>query len=157
VGKFAILTDVGGAVIAAFEDGKAAERQAPPEMPPVGNFCWDELHSQDPAASKAYYGELFGWTFKDMDMGPMGIYHLAVCPDGSDVGGMMKAPPEAGAHHAWLSYVHVEDVDATQVKAAELGATTIVPPMDIPGKGRFSVMIDPTGGVFAVFKGVDGQ
>jgi predicted enzyme related to lactoylglutathione lyase len=41
-------------------------------------------------------------------------------------------------------------VDATAQKAASLGAKTFVPPMDIPGTGRFAVFADPQGAPFAI-------
>jgi hypothetical protein len=61
-------------------------------------------------------------------------------------------PAEVPAH--WLVYFAVEDTDATVAKAADLGATTLVPPTDIP-PGRFSVLTDPDGATFAVIKMAD--
>ena len=43
------------------------------------------------------------------------------------------------------------DVDKAVAKASGLGATPIVPGMDIPNMGRFAVLKDPQGAVFAVF------
>ena len=39
-------------------------------------------------------------------------------------------------------------------KAKELGATVHMPPTDIPEVGRFSVLQDPSGAAFALFKGI---
>ena len=33
-----------------------------------GQFCWVELSTNDTAAAKAFYGELFGWTYDEMPM-----------------------------------------------------------------------------------------
>jgi predicted enzyme related to lactoylglutathione lyase len=52
----------------------------------------------------------------------------------------------------WLVYFGSADVDADAEKAAETGATVVVPPMDIPGTGRFAVLVDPQGAAFAIFK-----
>lgn len=41
--------------------------------------------------------------------------------------------------------------DSTVAKAGSQGATTVVPATDIPS-GRFSVLTDPDGTVFAVIK-----
>ena len=57
-----------------------------------------------------------------------------------------------GAPPAWLGYVVVEDCDATFAKAKELGAHVIVPPNDIETVGRFAVVADPQGAVFAFIK-----
>jgi predicted enzyme related to lactoylglutathione lyase len=48
-------------------------------------------------------------------------------------------------------YFAVADADATAAQANKLGATTFVPPTDIP-PGRFSVMADPAGATFAIIK-----
>ena len=51
-------------------------------------------------------------------------------------------------------YVAVADCDASAAKAKSLGAQVVVPPEDIPKVGRLSVLIDPLGAAFAVFRGV---
>ena len=58
---------------------------------------------------------------------------------------MGNAPPN------WLAYFMVDDSDAAATKAKQLGGNVLVPPKDIPDMGRFSVLQDPQGGVFAVF------
>jgi predicted enzyme related to lactoylglutathione lyase len=51
-----------------------------------------------------------------------------------------------------LPYFGVASVDVAAEKAASLGATTYVPPTDIPGTGRFAVFADPQGATFAIVK-----
>ena len=46
----------------------------------------------------------------------------------------------------------VADCNATAAKAGELGATTFVPPNDIPNVGRFAVFADPTGAALAIIQ-----
>ena len=53
----------------------------------------------------------------------------------------------------WLVYFGTDDVDTDTKRAADLGATVIVEPTDIPGTGRFAVLMDPQGAAFALFKG----
>ena len=48
---------------------------------------------------------------------------------------------------------HPDDVDADTQKAVGLGAMVAVEPHDIPGTGRFSILADPQGAVFALFQG----
>src|SRR5207247_1819898 len=52
----------------------------------------------------------------------------------------------------WLTYVAVEDVDASAQSGASLGGNVLMPPMDIPNVGRMAVLKDPQGAVFAIFK-----
>jgi predicted enzyme related to lactoylglutathione lyase len=58
--------------------------------------------------------------------------------------GKKKMPPQ------WGAYVTVDDVDLTAKKAAKLGGKVLVPPQDIPGVGRFSVLQDPQGAMISV-------
>ena len=53
-------------------------------------------------------------------------------------------PVEVPAH--WLVYFGVDDTDEAVATAVRSGATTLVPPADIP-PGRFSVLADPDGAV----------
>jgi len=46
----------------------------------------------------------------------------------------------------------VDDVDASAAKAKETGANLHLPPMSVAGVGRMSVVADPQGAVFAIFK-----
>lgn len=116
-----------------------------------GAFSWSELMTSDPAAAAKFYGALFGWTVKDMDMGT-GPYLVATVGD-TGVAGIMGMPPGAPAMPpAWGCYVTVDDVDATLAKAESLGGKTVMPPMDVPGVGRMAVLQDPQGAVLSVIK-----
>jgi hypothetical protein len=52
----------------------------------------------------------------------------------------------------WLAYFLVDDVDATANKAKEMGANLCMPPMTMEGVGRMSIIGDPQGAMFAIFK-----
>jgi predicted enzyme related to lactoylglutathione lyase len=151
VGRFALISDLQGGVVSAFApspqgDGELGE----------GVFVWDELHTSDPAAAKSFYGEVLGWTARDEDMGGM-TYTIFQNRGGTDVGGCIQLMEgEPGTN--WLVYIGTDDVDATTARAKELGGTVIVEPMDIPNNiGRFSVLQDPAGAVFGLFKGTPQQ
>ena len=85
-------------------------------------------------------------------MGPAGIYTIYK-NGGVQAGGMMQIGKEMGpVPPHWAVYFAVDDCDATVAKAGSLGAKTIVPPTDIPEVGRFGIIQDPQGAVFAVIK-----
>jgi uncharacterized protein len=114
-----------------------------------GAFSWNELMTSDPDAALRFYGTLFGWTTEPMAM-PQGTYHV-VKVDGTAIAGVMAMPKEAGAMPpCWGGYVTVDDVDATARKAVELGGRVVHGPVDIPGVGRFAVLVDPQGAVINV-------
>lgn len=149
VGRFAVIEDPQGGHLSPFK----SKDEAPEDegMPAVGTFCWDELLTSEPAAAVKFYEDIFGWTHTDMDMGPMGTYH--VLKRGERMAGGIMKKPMAESPTAWLAYVAVEDVDASAKRAESLKAKIVVPAQDIPKIGRFSVIQDPTGGFVSLFKG----
>ena len=73
--------------------------------------------------------------------------------------GMMAMNEQMKSMHVpphWLLYFQTTDVDASATTAETNGAKLIVPPMDIPNVGRFSVIADPQGAVFALYKPLKG-
>ena len=151
VGRFALIADPQGATVSAF----APQPQGEGELG-EGVFVWDELHTSDPAAAKSFYGEVLGWAARDEDMGGM-TYTIFQNRSGTDVAGCSELHDgEPGPN--WLVYIAADDIDATTARAQELGAKVLVEPMDIPSNiGRFSVLQDPTGAVFGLFKGGSPQ
>jgi uncharacterized protein len=116
-----------------------------------GRFSWVELLTTDPAAARAFYQEVVGWGATRMDGGPV-EYTLFTSGD-IPLAGLMALPPDAaamGAPPSWLGYVEVPEVDATVDQAVKLGAKVIAPVMEIPQAGRFAVLQDPQGAVFAI-------
>ncbi len=109
-----------------------------------GSISWSELMTSDATGAKKFYGEMFGWTYDDMDMGDM-VYSVFKAND-DEVGGIMNFPPDTPPMPPnWGLYVTVDDVDAMAEKAKGLGATIAMPPRDIPDVGRFCVLQDPQG------------
>lgn len=109
-----------------------------------GAFSWNELMTADAEAALKFYQPLFGWTVDTMPM-PDGPYYV-VKAAGTSVGGIMKTPAGAGGMPPmWGSYVTVRDVDATCAQAKTLGGKVVVDPTDVPGVGRFAVIVDPQG------------
>ena len=127
-----------------------------PAAPAVrGRFMWHEYMADDVAAAQAFYSAVIGWGTTEMDMAmaePM-QYTMATV-DGVPTSGYMALPAEAraqGARPHWLSYVGVPDVDAHVAEATAAGASACVAPQDIPGIGRFAVLFDPQGALYAVY------
>ncbi|HAR94742.1 MAG TPA: VOC family protein [Deltaproteobacteria bacterium] len=115
-----------------------------------GMFSWQELLTDDVETSKHFYAKLLGWSFQEFPTEGGGAYWV-VKVGKNQVGGIMKAPPEAaGVPSSWGIYITVDDVDASERKALDLGAKTVVRPTNIPGVGRFAVLADPRGAVFSI-------
>jgi len=116
----------------------------------LGKFVWHDLMTNDVDKAVSFYTGLFGWTIKEVDMGPMGTYKM-IQAAGTEHGGFVGLAPEDNLPSHWTSYVTVDDVDATVARAVELGGKAPVPPMDIPGTGRFAVIVDPHGAVISPY------
>lgn len=148
IGRMAVFADPTGAAIGIWQPKTFHGADLANE---VGSFVWNELNTRDVPAAKTFYTEVFGWTANDLAMEGMAYTEWKL--GDQTVAGMMAmpdmVPAEVPAH--WLVYFGVEDTDTSVAKATELGATTLVPPTDIP-PGRFAVLSDPDGAVFAVIK-----
>lgn len=149
IGRFAVLQDPQGAVILPWK-GNNVEK--PDECGSPGVFCWNELVTSDVAAAKRFYGEVFGWTAKEVQ-GAFGTYTMLQSGT-MEVGGIFPKPPGQPGPAAWVGYVQSADVDKSAAQAKKLGGKMCVEPADIPGIGRFAVCFDPQGAVFALYKPV---
>ena len=116
-----------------------------------GQFSWNELVTNDPAAATSFYTQLFGWTTQEFPMPDFTYTVVSAGGANTGQGGIMPTPPSAqGMPPAWISYVTVDSVDNTVKQAEKLGGKIVVPPRDIPEVGRFAVIQDPQGAALAI-------
>ncbi len=117
-----------------------------------GRFLWYELMTNDTDAAKRFYPPITGWGTTAWEGSPV-EYTMWTHAQGP-VGGLAdlaQDPASQGIPPHWLAYIGTPNVDATVARAQGLGGTLMVGPMDIPGVGRFAVMTDPQGVVFAPY------
>jgi uncharacterized protein len=118
-----------------------------------GHFVWYELMTTDMAAAKAFYAKIVGFGARDAST--PGMPYTLLTAGEIAVGGLMTLPADAlrsGAQPRWLGYVAVADVDVSTHRIRELGGVVHIPPADIPGIGRFSVVADPQAATLALIK-----
>lgn len=120
-----------------------------------GTFNWYELVTTEIEKAKTFYGEVLGWKTETMSMGP-GVNYDLVKVGGTPITGFTR-PQMEGVPPSWLSYISVEDVDATAKAFRKNGGTTLTDAMDIPTIGRIQIARDPQGGVVALFHGAEGD
>lgn len=117
-----------------------------------GTFCWPELCSADAAASKKFYGSLFGWESSDMHI-PAGDYTLFKV--GSQrVGAMYQMTSDrkfAGALPHWNSYVAVTNAEETVRNTIALGGKVLREPFGA-NANRIANLQDPTGAKFCIWE-----
>lgn len=110
-------------------------------------FIHIELQTQDLGKAKAFYAALFDWRLNDI---PGMAYTMIDVGEGTG-GGMMQAKsPEVPSQ--WIPFIQVDDVHGTTERVRSLGGTILKGPAEVPGYGWYSVMADPTGGTFGIWK-----
>ncbi|MGA7616905.1 MAG: VOC family protein [Thermoanaerobaculia bacterium] len=119
-----------------------------------GTFCWAELSTSDARGAKRFYSRLFGWKSNGFPSATNARYTIMQI-DGLDVAALYEeeSEPSPVSAPSWMTYVAVDDVDATARRAEELGATVILQPFDLLDTGRMAMLRDPQGAVFAVWHG----
>jgi uncharacterized protein len=148
VGRMAVVQDPTGAVFALWQakDHKGAGIYNVPNT-----FCWNELGTNDTQKAGEFYSNVLGWSRDTQNFGPMEYTMFKNGDRGA--GGMYKITPEMGPIPPhWLVYFAVDDCDAKAQRATELGARVMKPADDIPGVGRFAILLDPQGAAFAIIK-----
>jgi hypothetical protein len=118
---------------------------------PLNQVVWPELSTTDPAGAAAFYTRLFGWSTRP-ETGVESAQYTEWLNGGKSIGGLMRMQGPPGIPPHWMVYVTVADCDERAARAGQLGAQICVVPMDIPNTGRFSVIADPQGAVFALFQ-----
>lgn len=111
-----------------------------------GKFVWYELTTPDAPASRRFFAEVLGWQARDGSV--PGMDYSLMSAAGADVAGMMAQ--QEGMPAGWLGYICVDDIDAAFASATAAGASPILPINPIPGVGRFSILVDPTGAPFGL-------
>jgi hypothetical protein len=117
-----------------------------------GRFVWYELMVDDTKAAEAFYTRVVGWNARPF---PGGGHYTVWHAGEKGIGGMMPLTPEAkasGACPAWTIYVAVRNADESVARLLALGGKVFVPAMTVPGVGRFAIVADPQGAVFALIQ-----
>jgi hypothetical protein len=107
-----------------------------------------QILSKSPEETAQFYAALFEWTV-DAD-NPMGYRRIHTGSIEGIQGGIWPAPPQA-PNFVQL-FMAVNDVAASVKKAESLGARTVIPPTTLPEGDEMSVMLDPQGMSFAVWR-----
>jgi predicted enzyme related to lactoylglutathione lyase len=119
----------------------------------TGRFVWYDLMTTDVEGAKKFYSKVAGWGTQPFEGSTP---YTMWTNKGAPIGGVSPLTDEmkkGGVPPHWLPAVAVDNVDETVKKTNSLGGKTIVPPMDIPGTGRYAVIQDPQDVVIAVFAG----
>ncbi len=159
-GRMGVFADPEGAVFCVWQPGSHRGSAAVNEH---GAVNFNNLHTDDVEAARAFYGAVFGWTTIDAGS-PMWALpgygdHLEELNPGMRAGmKQMGAPegfedvvatilPREGGPARWSVTFAVDDVDAIAARARELGGSVLAEPQNAPWV-RFAVLADPAGASF---------
>jgi uncharacterized protein len=149
VGRFAIIEDPQGAMLAIFKSNNPSPGFD--GTPAVGKMTWHELMTTDYRAAFDFYRQLFGWeNTGEMDMGPGGKY-LMYGKNGKMYGGIYnREGATANVPPNWLFYANVKDINKSVEAAKKNGGQLRTGPMEVPGGSVVAVLTDPQGARFAL-------
>lgn len=119
-----------------------------------GHFSWVDLATTDVEGAKKFYTALFGWTINDLGSESDMVYSMFQLR-GKDVcacSGLMKEQAALGMPTHWNCYITVKNAADATSSAEKLGANVVMPPMDVMGAGRMSVLQDPTGAFIQIWE-----
>jgi len=169
-GRMAVFADPEGAAFCVWE---AKQHKGAQVVNEHGSLNFNGLNTRDAERAKPFYGAVFGWRALSLPGGAeMWILpgygdHLEERTPGlrkqvAEVGGpagfedvvasinpIPDDQPDVPAH--WNVTFGVDDADATEALAADLGGKVIVPPFDAPWV-RMTVLADPQGATFIASK-----
>lgn len=104
-----------------------------------------ELPASDFEATRAFFGDVFGWTFK-----AWGEEYLAFHNAGLDGGFYRSKLQSTTANGAALVVFYSEKLEETQSKIEQAGGKIVLEIFDFPGGRRFHFS-DPNGNEFSVW------
>jgi len=108
---------------------------------PVVHF---EILGTNDKTTQDFYSSVFGWS---IDANNEMHYGMVPAQGGKGIGGGVAA---AQGEPMVTVYVEVADLNATLQKAESMGATVVMPPMDVPGGPRLAQFADPDGNVIGL-------
>lgn len=114
-----------------------------------GAVAWNDLMTRDLEASKAFYTNVFGYSYVEQDS----TYLTAQLPSGETVAGIHLTEPDTPP--SWLVHFEVADRDSSAQIAQELGASILLT-LETPF-GPEAILQGQHGEVFGVFAANDSQ
>ena len=164
-GRTAMLADPEGAAFCVWQ---AKEHRGARIVNEPGSLNFNVLNTRDPEAAKRFYSAVFGWTTLDLGsgefwaLGAYGDYLEELTPGTRERTAQLGAAgfedvlaaitpivgDDADTHAHWSVTFSTDDADATAAKAAELGGTVLVAPVDAP-YSRSTVLRDPQGAMLS--------
>lgn len=115
-----------------------------------------EIHAQDPSRASKFYGELFGWDFKQW--GSENYWLITTGPEGTPGinGGLFKRlgdpPIPNNAISAYVCTIEVGSIDDTLAKVTANGGQVVLPKQAVSGVGWSAYCKDTEDNIFGLMQ-----
>jgi hypothetical protein len=116
----------------------------------TGDFCHIEFPTTDPDRTKAFFSEIFGWTFNVF--AGFETYMMFRTPGG--LGGGINSGPRAElpCDKGPILHLEVENIEETLARIEQMGGKTVMARTKISDEfGHFAVFLDNVGNRFALW------
>lgn len=117
---------------------------------PEGTPCWADAMFRDVEGAKSFYGDVFGWTFRELPT-DYGSYTQAYA-DGRAVAAVVPPVPGQEERSTWCVYLASADVAATAARIREHGGEILLEPVQADDMGAMLLARDPGGVFFGVWQ-----
>lgn len=119
----------------------------------LGEPCWAELVTSDPARAGEFYTRLFGWS--ETESGPEDGTSVTFRKGEARIAGMGTQLRGSTTPDAWTTYLAVADVDATTAAARAAGAQVLAEPENLGTMCRMAILMDPAGATIGLWQSLE--
>jgi len=109
--------------------------------------CWVDAQLPDVEAGKRFYGELFGWTFREQQYGGS-VWALH---DGEPVAALARKV-DGRMPTVWTVYFATPDVESLADRVWAAGGQVVTAPVPVGDLGTTALVTDPEGAVFGLWQ-----
>jgi predicted enzyme related to lactoylglutathione lyase len=116
--------------------------------------CYFEIHADDCARARKFYGDVFGWHFKPFPS-DVEYYRIDTNEPGAMEGGLLKRPAPwtpTQAVNGFVVTLLVTSLDAMMEKSVAAGAMVMMGKFAVKGMGWTAYLIDTEKNVFGLFQ-----
>src|SRR5437868_14234724 len=111
-----------------------------------------EIYTNNPESVQPFYRDIFGWTFKKFEGGPIEYWLVTTGADNEPgINGGLTRPRE-GQSPGTINTIAVASLEQSIRKIEQRGGKICVPKMKIPNIGWLAYAEDPAGNVFGILE-----
>jgi predicted enzyme related to lactoylglutathione lyase len=144
-GRYSVVSDTQGAVFMLL---RATGGDPIDDTPALNELAWAELWTDDVKSAADFYTAIADYETLSLPANGGGE-HLLLGTDGKARALVIELPWD-DVEPNWIPYVPVEDIEATLRRISDAGGAILVKTDGDEGQERAAIVMDPSGGVFAI-------